>query len=85
MRYPLPLLNDKGDYKPGVMQRLRWLFKYIGLQDKLIDYFYTSDKSPGFLYYNGIRVCVSVIRATSLLQHWASAGPTSPLAPVRLS
>ena len=56
MRYPLPLLNDKGDYKPGVMQRLRWLFKYIGLQDKLIDYFYTSDKSPGFLYYNGIRV-----------------------------
>jgi hypothetical protein len=56
MRYPLPPLDDKGDYKPGVMQRLGWLFKYIGLQDKLIDYFYTSDKSPGFQYYNGIRV-----------------------------
>ena len=56
MRYPLPPLDDKGDYKPGVMQRLGRLFKYIGLQDKLIDYFYTSDRSPGFQYYNGIRV-----------------------------
>ena len=56
MRYPLPPLDDKGDYKPGVMQRLGWLFKYIGLQDKLIDYYYTSDKSPGFQYYIGIRV-----------------------------
>ena len=56
MRYPLPPLDDKGNYKPGVMQRLGWLFKYIGLQDKLIDYLYTSDKSPGFQYFNGIRV-----------------------------
>ena len=56
MRYPLPPLDDKGDYKPGVMQRLGWLFKYLGMQDKLIDYFYSSDKSPGFQYFNGIRV-----------------------------
>ena len=56
MRYPLPPLDDNGDYKPGVMQRLGWLFKYLGLQDKIIDYLYTSDKSPGFQYFNGIRV-----------------------------
>ena len=55
MRYPLPPVDDNGDYKPGVMQRLGWLFNYIGLQDKLVDYFYTSDKSPGFQYFNGIR------------------------------
>ena len=69
MRYPLPPLDDKGNYKPGVMQRLGWLFKYIGLQDKLIDYFYTSDKSPGFQYYNGIRVRIgnqSDFNATAL-------------------
>ena len=58
MRYPLPPRDDKGNYKPGVMQRLGWLFNYIGLQDKLIPYYYTSDKSPGFQYYNGIRVRV---------------------------
>ena len=56
MRYPLPAVDDNGDYKPGVMQRLGWLFNYIGLQDKLVNYYYTSDKSPGFQYYNGIRV-----------------------------
>jgi hypothetical protein len=38
------------------MQRLGWLFNYIGLQDKVIPYYYTSDKSPGFQYFNGIRV-----------------------------
>ena len=56
MRYPLPPLDENGDYTPGVMQRLGWLFNYLGMQDKLIDYFYTSDKSPGFQYFNGIRV-----------------------------
>jgi hypothetical protein len=56
MRYPLPPLDENGDYMAGVMHRLGSLFKYIGVQDKLIDYYYTSDKSPGFQYYNGIRV-----------------------------
>ena len=56
MRYPLPPLDDKGDYLPGVMQRLGWLFKYIGVQEKLVPYYYASNKSPGFQYYNGIRV-----------------------------
>ena len=55
MRYPVPPLDEKGDYQPGVMQRLGWLFNYLGLQDKLIKYFYASDKSPGFQYFNGIR------------------------------
>ena len=55
MRYPLPPLDEQGNYKPGVMQRLGHLFKYVGLQDKLIPYYSESDKSPGFQYYNGIR------------------------------
>ena len=56
MRFPLPTRDDNGDYQPGIMQRLGWLFNYLGLQDKLIPYYYTSDKNPGFQYYNGIRV-----------------------------
>ena len=56
MRYPLPPRDKNGDYQPGVMQRLGWLIDYIDLKDKLIPYYYTSDKSPGFQYFNGIRV-----------------------------
>jgi len=40
------------------MQQLGWLFNYIGLQKKLIPYYYTSNKSFGFQYYNGIRLCI---------------------------
>jgi NAD(P)-binding Rossmann-like domain len=58
MRYPLPPVDDQGNYQPGVMQRLGWLFNYIGLEDKLIPYYYTSDRSPGLEYYNGIRAHV---------------------------
>jgi hypothetical protein len=56
MRYPLPPRDDEGHYQPGVMQRVGWLFDYIGLQDKLVPYYYKSNKSPGFQYFNGIRV-----------------------------
>ena len=55
MRYPLPPRDENG-YQPGVMQRLGWLFDYIGLQDKLVPYYYTSNQSAGFQYFNGIRV-----------------------------
>ena len=56
MRYPLPPIGDDGKYQPGVMQRLGWLFDYVGLREKLVPYYYTSNKSPGFQYFNGIRV-----------------------------
>ena len=56
MRFPLPPVEKNGDYQPGIMQRLGWLFNYLDLQDKLVPFYYTSDKSPGFQYYNGIRV-----------------------------
>ena len=56
MRFPLPPRDDIGNYQPGIMQRLGWLFNYLGLQDKFIPYYYTSDKNPGFQYYNGVRV-----------------------------
>lgn len=56
MRYPLPPVDRDGNYQPGVMQRLGRLFNYIGLQDHLVPYYLRSDKDPGFLYYNGIRV-----------------------------
>ena len=58
MRYPIPPLDENGDYQPGVMQRVGWLFNYLGLQDKLIPYYYTSANSPGFQYFNGIRARV---------------------------
>ena len=82
MRYPLPPLDDKGDYKPGIMQRLGWLFKYIGLQDKLIDYFYASDKSPGFQYYNGIRARIGDqsdfdVPALGINQSYINAGTSA--------
>jgi hypothetical protein len=87
MRYPLPPLDDKGDYKPGVMQRLGWLFKFLGLQDKVIDYFYTSDKSPGFQYYNGIRVRLGNqsdfdAPALGISQSHIAAGPRAIVADV---
>ncbi|KAF8153859.1 hypothetical protein B0H34DRAFT_661915 [Crassisporium funariophilum] len=55
MRYPLPKLDEHGDYKPGVMWRVGHLFKYIGLQPKLINYYFSSAKRGGFRYFNGIR------------------------------
>lgn len=82
MRYPLPPLDDKGDYKPGVMQRVGWLFKYIGMEDKLVPYYYASDKSPGFQYYNGIRVRIGNhsdfdASALGIDQSYIKAGPSA--------
>ena len=56
MRYPLPPVDSDGNYQNGVMQRVGWLFNYINLQDQLAPYYYSSNKSAGFQYYNGIRV-----------------------------
>jgi hypothetical protein len=38
--------------------RANWIcfFSRVNSQDKPIDYFYASHKSPGFQYYNGIRL-----------------------------
>ncbi|KAF9560294.1 amine oxidase [Agrocybe pediades] len=55
MRFPLPKTDEKGDYLPGVMQRVGKLFKYIDMQDKLIPYYFKSDGRPGFQYFNGVR------------------------------
>ncbi|KAF4611779.1 hypothetical protein D9613_003929 [Agrocybe pediades] len=55
MRYPLPKTNSQGNYEPGVMQRVGQLFNYLGMQEKLIPYYYASAKEPGFQYFNGIR------------------------------
>jgi len=56
MRFPLPKTNDKGDYESGVMQRLGNLFNYLGMQNKLIPYYFKSNESQGFQYFNGERV-----------------------------
>jgi len=55
MRYPLPKTNEKGEYEAGVMQRVGQLFNYLGMQKKLIPYYFKSDKEPGFQYFNGVR------------------------------
>ena len=40
------------------LQQVGWLFNYIGLQDKLIPYYYASANSPGFQYFSSICACV---------------------------
>ena len=55
MRYPLPNSDDKGNYGPGVMQRVGQLFTYLGMRNQLIPYYYASNKQPGFQYFNGVR------------------------------
>nr|QAA96039.1 L-amino acid oxidase 4 [synthetic construct] len=55
MRYPLPKSDDKGNYQPGVMQRVGQLFTYLGMHKQLIPYYFKSNKSPGFQYFNGVR------------------------------
>jgi len=55
MRYPLPKSDEKGNYEPGVMQRVGQLFTYLGMRKQLVPYYYSSNKRPGFQYFNGIR------------------------------
>jgi len=55
MRYPLPEKDAHGNYLPGVMQRVGQLFNFLGMQDKLIPYYYESSASPAFQYFNGVR------------------------------
>ena len=55
MRYTLPKSDEKGNYEPGVMQRLGKLFTYLGMHNQLIPYYFQSNNSPGFQYFNGIR------------------------------
>ena len=82
MRYPLPPVDDNGDYQPGVMQRAGWLFNYVGLQDKLVPYYYTSNRSAGFQYFNGIRVRIGEpsdfdAPAMGIDQSYIKAGPSA--------
>jgi len=81
MRYPLPPLDANGDYQPGVMQRVGHLFKYVGLQSKLIPYYYASNKSPGFQYFNGIRTRIGETNdfdapALGIDRSYITAGPS---------
>ena len=81
MRYPLPPLDAYGDYQPGVMQRVGHLFKYVGLQSKLIPYYYASNKSPGFQYFNGIRTRIGETNdfdapALGIDRSYITAGPS---------
>jgi len=55
MRYPLPKKDENGNYLPGVMRRVGDLFKYLEMEDKLIPYYYESNASPAFKYFNGER------------------------------
>ncbi|KAJ3510580.1 hypothetical protein NLJ89_g4592 [Agrocybe chaxingu] len=55
MRFPLPEQDPFGNYKSGIMQRVGNLFNYLKMQDKLLPYYFKSNGSPGFQYFNGVR------------------------------
>ncbi|CAA7261987.1 unnamed protein product [Cyclocybe aegerita] len=55
MRFPLPEQDPFGNYKGGIMQRVGNLFNYLKMQDKLLPYYFKSNGSPGFQYFNGVR------------------------------
>jgi len=57
MRYPLPPRGQDGKYKTGISQRLGNLFDFLGMQDKLIPYYFSSDPDhePPFKLFNNVR------------------------------
>ncbi|KAI6020436.1 hypothetical protein BKA83DRAFT_498359 [Pisolithus microcarpus] len=63
MRYPLPKKDEQGQYKNGIMKRLAELIVSLGLEDKLITYYFGARENPGdesgFYYFNGIRRRIS--------------------------
>jgi len=58
MRYPLPPKDANGDYLNGMSRRLGHLFNFLGMQEKLIPYYFSSDPnhSPPFKLFNNVRV-----------------------------
>ncbi|KAI6100915.1 amine oxidase [Pisolithus croceorrhizus] len=70
MRYPLPMKDEQGQYKNGIMKRLAELIIYPPLnqgsdrlEDKLIPYYFNAREGPnlkpGFYYFNGVRERIS--------------------------
>jgi len=62
MRYPLPRRGKDGKYKTGISQRLGNLFDFLGMQNKLIPYYFSSDPKHDqpFKLFNNVRIRANV-------------------------